>query len=77
MKLLIMAVNFVGKRLFNPPAAAGGAEESQGIGVDRVTSPATPIEAYHVGQIEIRPGVWAFDDGVPLAFLLPHLERRK
>lgn len=28
------------------------------------------------GQFEIRPGVWAYEDGVPCEVLLPHLEQR-
>jgi len=53
-----------------------GLGEDLSIGVDLEPSPSVPAHATHKGEFEIRPGVWAYEDGVPLEILLPHLERR-
>lgn len=52
-------------------------EDSPDIALSIDPSASIPVHTSYKGQFEIRPGVWAFEDGVPLAILLPHLERRR
>ena len=52
-------------------------EPDEGRTVDLVTSTSTRAHDYHAGQVEIRPGVWAYEDRVPPEILLPYLERSR
>ena len=65
-----------------PAAPRGGSLDTprssrgRSLGVVPFGSSSPRVHAIHRGEFEIRPGVWAYEDRVPLEVLWRHLEGR-